>query len=158
MAMEVPFMKKIRWTPFELHVACLTAAIIPLAAWLSAQLLQPLGTAVCLSAVFFVSTVCTAALIRLLKGRGKRVWPAGAVLLALILLLCAGLGNLRVPVQLFARLTGQYAPESVAFALLFLLLLCDGALAGIGIGTGVCAMQKRGRRSAGASRSKKRAI
>lgn len=138
-------MKKNTWTPFEIWVSVLTAAIIPLAAWLSVQLLHGLGTPFCLAAVFLIPAACTAHLVRVLKARKKRVLPAVLALTAAVIFLCAAINHIRFWAEHLYRLTGCYQPEAVAILLLYSLLLFDGALAGIGIGVYVSLPQGRSR-------------
>ncbi|MGN0313780.1 MAG: hypothetical protein ACI4EG_03195 [Fusicatenibacter sp.] len=130
---------KCSWSRFEILVTCISAAIIPMAAWLTAIALHwmfgPNTTPLSLSAFFMVSLVCTTALVRFLKMRGKHVWPAAAVLSVLLALLGLASTHLWEFTQLVHPLTGHYNSEAIGFSILFLILLCAGTLAGIGAGS-----------------------
>ena len=89
---------KAKWSKFEILVTCLSVAIIPLAARLVSivptLIFAPsslLLTYLSLSSLFLIPLIGTAILVRFLKMRNKRVWPAAAVLtLAIALFGLAG--------------------------------------------------------------------
>ena len=77
----------------------------------------------------------TAILVRFLKKRGKRVWPA-ATILAVVMALLGLAGKYLSEFTRFVKLvTGHYNAESNGFFLLMMLLMFGGALAGIGAGS-----------------------
>ena len=132
---------KAKWSKFEILVTCLSVAIIPLAARLISivptLIFAPsslLLTYLSLSSLFFVPLIGTAILVRFLKKRGKRVWPA-AVVLAVVVTLLGLAGKYLSEFTRFVKLvSGHYNAEANGFFLLMMLLMFGGALAGIGVG------------------------
>ena len=132
---------KCTWSKFEILVTCLSVAIIPLAARLISIvptfIFAPgslLLTYLSLSSLFLVPVIGTAILVRFLNRRGKRVWPAAAVL-AVVMALLGLAGKYLSEFTRFVKLiTGHYNAEANGFFLLTMLLMFGGALAGIGIG------------------------
>ena len=78
--------------------------------------------------------ICTTVLVHFLKRRSKRVWPAATTLT--ILLVLFGLANKFNTefTRLINLVTGYYNLEATFFFTLFVLLMCGGALVGIGVG------------------------
>ena len=75
-----------------------------------------------------------AILVRFLKSRGKRIWPA-ATILAVVMALLGLAGKYLSEFTRFVKLiTGHYNAEANGFFLLMMLLMFGGALAGIGVG------------------------
>ena len=130
-----------KWSKFEILVTCLSVAIIPLAARLISivptLIFAPsslLLTYLSLSSLFLVPLIGTAILVRFLKKRGKRVWPA-AVVLAVVVTLLGLAGKYLSEFTRFVKLvSGHYNAEANGFFLLMMLLMFGGALAGIGVG------------------------
>ena len=130
-----------KWSKFEILVTCLSVAIIPLAARLISivptLIFAPsslLLTYLSLSSLFLVPLIGTAILVRFLKKRGKRVWPA-ATILAVVMALLGLAGKYLSEFTRFVKLvTGHYNAEANGFFLLMMLLIFGGALAGIGVG------------------------
>ena len=133
---------RVKWSKFEILVTCLSVAIIPLAARLISivptLIFAPsslLLTYLSLSSLFLVPLIGTAILVRFLKKRGKRVWPA-ATILAVVMALLGLAGKYLSEFTRFVKLvTGHYNAESHGFFLLMMLLMFGGALAGIGAGS-----------------------
>ena len=130
-----------KWSKFEILVTCLSVAIIPLAARLISivptLIFAPgslLLTYLSLSSLFLVPLIGTAILVRFLKRRGKRVWPAAAILAAVMALLGLAGKFLSGFTRFVKLITGHYNAEANGFFLLMMLLIFGGALAGIGVG------------------------
>ena len=131
-----------KWSKFEILVTCLSVAIIPLAARLISivptLIFAPgslLLTYLSLSSLFLVPLIGTAILVRFLKKRGKRVWPA-ATILAVVMALLGLAGKYLSEFTRFVKLvTGHYNAEANGFFLLMMLLMFGGALAGISAGS-----------------------
>lgn len=124
------------WNKFEVSVTCLTLAIIPMAAWLGAQLFRGASTAIgSLAALFLIPLGCTAVLVRFHRKRGNRVWPAALVLTVLLALLGLAAKYNTEFTKIMKQMTGYYNQEATGFFVFFLLLMCGGALVGTGIGT-----------------------
>ena len=130
-----------KWSKFEILVTCLSVAIIPLAARLISivptLIFAPgslLLTYLSLSSLFLAPLIGTAILVRFLKKRGKRVWPATAVLVAVMATLGLAAKYLSEFTRFVKLVTGHYNAEANGFFLLMMLLMFGGALAGIGVG------------------------
>ena len=130
-----------KWSKFEILVTCLSVAIIPLAARLISivptLIFAPgslLLTYLSLSSLFLVPLIGAAILVRFLKSRGKRIWPAAVVLSAVMALLGLAGKYLSEFTRLVNKVTGHYNAEANGFFLLMMLLMFGGALAGIGVG------------------------
>ena len=128
-----------KWSKFEMLVTCLSVAIIPLAARLISivptLIFAPgslLLTYLSLSSLFLVPLIGTAILVRFLKRRGKRVWPAAAILAAVMALLGLAGKFLSGFTRFVKLITGYYNAEAIGFFLLMLLLMFGGALVGVG--------------------------
>lgn len=130
---------KAKWSKFEILVTYLSIAITPMAAWLLAMvadlIFAPSDALLFLGSLVFVTLLCTAALVRFLRMRGKRVWPASIALTALLVLLGLAARYLWEFTKFIKPLTGHNNTEAIGFYLLFLILLCSGALLGIGVGS-----------------------
>lgn len=133
---------KAKWSKFEILVTCLSVAIIPLAARLISivptLIFAPgslLLTYLSLSSLFLVPLIGAAILVRFLKSRGKRIWPAAVVLSAVMALLGLAGKYLSEFTRLVNKVTGHYNAEANGFFLLMMLLMFGGALAGIGAGS-----------------------
>ena len=130
---------KAKWSKFEILVTCLSVAIIPMAAWLTAAAIPlmfgPDTALLSFVALFFVTLICTAVLVCFLKKRNKRIWPGTIVLTVLLSSLGLAAKNLSKSARLIKLITGHYNIEAVGFDILFLILLCSGALVGIGAGS-----------------------
>jgi len=123
------------WSKFEKQVTYLTLAIIPMAAWLAAELFRGVNAAMAsFAALVLIPLLCTAALARFHKKRGNRVWPASVVLALSSALLCVALKYNAELAGLVHRITGYHNLELVVVVSLFILLVCSGALIGTGIG------------------------
>ena len=130
-----------KWSKFEILLTCLSIVITPLAARLTSivctLILDPgtlLLTYLSLSTLFWVPLICAALLVRFLKMRGKRVWPATTVL-AVVMVLSGLAGKYLSEFTRFVKLiTGHHNAEANGFFLLTILLMLGGALAGIGVG------------------------
>ena len=139
---------KCTWSKFEILVTCLSVAIIPLAARLISivptLIFAPgslLLTYLSLSSLFLVPVIGTAILVRFLKSRGKRIWPA-ATILAVVMVLLGLAGKYLSEFTRFVKLiTGHYNAEANGFFLLMMLLMFGGALVGIGIGALIFAIK-----------------
>lgn len=132
---------KTKWSKFEILVTCLSVAIIPLAARLVSivptLIFAPsslLLTYISLSSLFLTPLIGATALVRFLRMRGKHVWPASIVLTVLLVLLGLAAKYLWEFTKFIKPLTGHSNAEAIGFYLLFLILLCSGALLGIGVG------------------------
>lgn len=128
---------KTKWSKFEILVTGLSVAIMPLTAWLLAAGCSLLGRNTALlsfAAFFFVPLFGTALLVRFLKRRGKRVLPAAVAATVLVVLLSLALKNHVKFARLVNQITGYYNLEGSYFLALFALLICGGALVGIGAG------------------------
>lgn len=131
-----------KWSKFEILVTCLSVAIIPLAARLISivptLIFAPgslLLTYLSLPSLFLVPLIGAAILVRFLKSRGKRIWPAAVVLSAVMALLGLAGKYLSEFTRLVNKVTGHYNAEANGFFLLMMLLMFGGALAGIGAGS-----------------------
>ena len=139
---------KCTWSKFEILVTCLSVAIIPLAARLISivptLIFAPgslLLTYLSLSSLFLVPLIGAAILVRFLKSRGKRIWPA-ATILAVVMVLLGLAGKYLSEFTRFVKLiTGHYNAEANGFFLLMMLLMFGGALVGIGIGALIFAIK-----------------
>ena len=133
---------KAKWSKFEILVTCLSVAIIPLAARLISivptLIFAPgslLLTYLSLSSLFLVPLIGAAILVRFLKSRGKRIWPAATVLAVVMVLLGLAAKYLSEFTRFVNLVTGHYNAEANGFFLLMMLLMFGGALAGIGAGS-----------------------
>ena len=131
-----------KWSKFEILVTCLSVAIIPLAARLISivptLIFAPgslLLTYLSLSSFFLVPVIGTAILVRFLKSRGKRIWPAATVLAVVMVLLGLATKYLSEFTRFVNLVTGHYNAEANGFFLLMMLLMFGGALAGISAGS-----------------------
>ena len=131
-----------KWSKFEILVTCLSVAIIPLAARLISivptLIFAPgslLLTYLSLSSLFLVPLIGAAILVRFLKSRGKRAWPAAAILATVMALLGLAGKYLSEFTRFVKLITGHYNAEANGFFLLMMLLMFGGALAGIGAGS-----------------------
>ena len=139
---------KCTWSKFEILVTCLSVAIIPLAARLISivptLIFAPgslLLTYLSFSSLFLVPLIGAAILVRFLKSRGKRIWPA-ATILAVVMVLLGLAGKYLSEFTRFVKLiTGHYNAEANGFFLLMMLLMFGGALVGIGIGALIFAIK-----------------
>ena len=138
---------KAKWSKFEILVTCLSVAIIPMAAWLMAiafdLIFAPGHALLFLGTLVFATLLCTAALVRFLRIRGKHVWPASTALTVLLVLFGLACKFHTEFTKLTHLVTGHYNLEASFFFALFVLLICGGALVGIGIGTLLSTMSKK---------------
>ena len=127
-----------KWSKFEILVTCLSVAITPMAAWLLAMtadlIFAPSNALLFLGSLVLVTLLCIAALVRFLRMRGKHVWPASIALTVLLILLGLAAKYIWEFTKFIKPLTGHSNTEAIGFYLLFLILLCSGALLGIGVG------------------------
>ena len=137
---------KAKWSKFEILVTCLSVAIIPLAARLGpitiSLIFGPDTALLSFSALFLIPLICTAILVRFLKRRSKRVWPAAAVLAAVMATLGLAAKYLSEFTRFVKLVSGHYNAEAIGFFLLMMLLMFGGALTGIGIGCLISAKPK----------------
>ena len=141
---------KAKWSKFEILVTCLSIAITPMTAWLLAMaadlIFAPSNALLFLSSLVFVTLLCTAILVCFLKMRGKRVWPASIALTMLLALLGLAANYLWEFTKFIKPLTGHSNTEANGFYLLFLILLCSGALVGIGVGALLARLSRKNKR------------
>ena len=137
-----------KWSKFEILVTCLSVAIIPLAARLVSivptLIFDPgslLLTYLSLSSLFLAPVIGTAILVRFLKKRDKRIWPAATILAVAMALLGLAGKYLSVFTRFVKLVTGHYNAEANGFFLLMMLLMFGGALVGIGIGALISAIK-----------------
>ena len=91
-------------------------------------------------------TLLSTALVRFLRMREKRVWPASIALTVLLVLLGLAAKYLWEFTKFIKPLTGHSNTEANGFYLLFLILLCSGALVGIGVGALLARLSRKNKR------------
>ena len=122
---------KTKWSKFEILVTGFSIVMIPQAARMAAGFFS--GRYV-IPILFLVPLISTAILVYFLKRRGKQVWFATAFVIALLILLgLAAKYHVKVT-RLVKLVTGHFNLESTGFSIMIGLLICGGALVGIGAG------------------------